>query len=152
MSKNFLLVVILLLSCLTIANAQTLRGSIGRGIIRRGAAAKATVILDIPDGVHTNSSRPASEYLIPTRLTVSGAELKIGAVMYPRGKNVKFEFSDEPLNVYEHRAAFNFIVAVPKNYKANTVSIHAIVDYQACTNEVCYPPKKKEITLTAKVR
>ena len=152
MNKNIFLAVIFSLFCLTIADAQTLRGTIGKGVVRRGAAAKATVILDIPDGIHTNSSRPKSEYLIPTRLKVSGARLKIGTVMYPRGTDKKFEFSEEPLNVYEHRAAFNFIVAVPKTYRGEAIKVLATINYQACTNEVCYPPKKLEITLTAKVK
>lgn len=152
MIKNFSFAVILTFAFLTITNAQTLSGSIGKGFIKRGGAAKTTVILNIPDGVHTNSSRPNSEYLIPTSVKISSSGVKLGTVMYPRGKNKKFEFSEEPLNIYERRAAFNFIVAVPKNYKGNTVNIRAVVDYQACTSEVCYPPKKQEIILTAKVR
>lgn len=151
-TKKILFAVIFTLFFLTIAKAQSVSGSIGKGIIRRGGAAKATVVLNIPDGVHTNSSRPNSEYSVPTTVKVRGAGVKIGTVLYPRGKNKKFEFSEEPLNVYERRAAFNFIVAVPKNYKGNEIKVSAIVDYQACTNEVCYPPKKQEIILTAKVR
>jgi thiol:disulfide interchange protein len=72
--------------------------------------------------------------------------------MYPRGKNRKFGFSEDTLNVYENRAVFNFNVSVPANYKGNAVKVRAVVRYQACTDEVCYPPKNKEITLTAQVR
>ena len=31
------------------------------------------------------------------------------------------------------------------------VSVRVAVKYQACTDEVCYPPKTKEVTLTARV-
>ncbi|MGI8469541.1 MAG: protein-disulfide reductase DsbD domain-containing protein [Pyrinomonadaceae bacterium] len=152
MTKKILFALIFSFVFMTAANAQSLSGSIGNGIIRRGGAAKATVVLNIPNGVHTNSSRPNSEYSVPTSVKISSAGVKLGTVMYPRGKNKKFEFSDEPLNVYEHRAAFYFIIAVPKNYKGNIIKVSAIIDYQACTTEVCYPPKKQEIVLTAKVR
>jgi hypothetical protein len=37
-------------------------------------------------------------------------------------------------------------------FKGNAVKVRAVVRYQACTDEVCYPPKNKEITLTAKVK
>ena len=152
MNKKIFFAIVFSMFFLTVAKAQSLNGSIGSGGIKRGGAAKATVILNIPEELHINSSRPNSEYSVPTHVSVSSPGIKIGAVMYPRGMNKKFGFSDAPLNVYERRAAFNFIVAVPKSYKGNTVKIRAVVDYQACTNEVCYPPKQQEITLTAKVR
>ncbi|MGI8495863.1 MAG: hypothetical protein ACR2L1_11215, partial [Pyrinomonadaceae bacterium] len=82
--------------------AQTFNGSIGA--VRRGGAVKGTIVMDIPGGLHVNSYRPNSEYLIPTVVKVSAPGAKIGTVMYPRGKNRKFEFSDDTLNVYENRA------------------------------------------------
>jgi len=130
-------------------NAQTISGSIGA--VKRGGAAKGTIVMNIPGGLHVNSSRPSSEFAIPTVVNLSAAGVKVGSVMYPRGKNRKFEFSDDTLNVYENRVVFNFNVAVPANYKGNTVKVRAVVRYQACTDQVCYPPKNKEITLTAKV-
>jgi thiol:disulfide interchange protein len=131
-------------------NAQTINGSIGT--IKRGGAAKGTIVMNIPNGLHVNSSRPNTDYAIPTAVKLSAAGAKVGTVMYPRGTNRKFEFSDDTLNVYENRAVFNFNVAVPANFKGNTVKVRAVVRYQACTEQVCYPPKNKEITLTARVR
>jgi len=131
-------------------NAQTINGSIGA--VKRGGAVKGTIVMDIPSGLHVNSSRPNTDYAIPTVVSLSAAGAKVGSVMYPRGKNRKFEFSEDTLNVYENRAVFGFNVAVPANFKGNTVKIRAVVRYQACTEQVCYPPKSKEITLTAKVR
>ncbi len=131
-------------------NAQTVSGSIGA--VKRGGAAKGTIVINIPGGLHVNSSRPNSEFAIPTSVKVSAAGAKVGAVMYPGGKNRKIGFSEDTLNVYENRAVFNFNVSVPANYKGNAVKVRAVVRYQACTDEVCYPPKNKEITLTAQVR
>lgn len=150
--KRILFILISLFAFLTVAKAQTVSGSIGNGAVKRGGLTKATVILNIPDGVHTNSNRPSGEFLLPTSVKISSSGVKIGAVTYPRGKNVKFEFSETPLNVYERRAVFNFSVVVPAKYKGNTIKIRAVVSFQACTNEVCFPPKKEEVTLTAKVK
>lgn len=133
-------------------NAQTVGGSIGRGTVARGASARGTVTLNIPGGLHVNSNRPNSKYAIPTVVKVSGAGVTLSGVTYPRGKNRKFSFSDDTINIYDGRVAFGFNVTVPKGFKGNTIRVRATVRYQACTDEVCYAPKTQEVTLTAKVR
>ncbi len=131
-------------------SAQTITGKIGT--MKRGGATRGTIMINIPSGLHVNSSRPNSEYAIPTVVQVSASGAKVGAVMYPQGRSRKFEFSENSINVYEGLTAFNFNVTVPANFKGNSVKVRAIVRYQACSNEVCYAPKSKEITLTARVR
>lgn len=133
-------------------NAQTISGSIGSGTVSRGSAAKGTIVMNIPGGLHVNSNRPNSEYAIPTVVRVSGTGVKVGRVIYPRGRNRTFGFSENAINVYEGRVAIPFTITVPANFRGNTVRVHATVRYQACTNEVCYPPKSKDVTLTARVR
>ncbi len=145
--------VVLIGSSFFAASAQTVSGSIGKGEMTRGRKAKATVVLEIPHDLHTNSNNPGSEYAIPTTVKITPVSgVKIGAVVYPRGKNKKFEFSEKALNIYEGRVVFTFDVTVPAGYRKPNVKIKATVRYQACTMEVCYPPKSKEITLTANVR
>lgn len=140
---------IFLTSGLIQANAQTVTGSIGA--VKRGGSTKGTVVMNVPGGLHVNSSRPNSEYAIPTVVKVSAVGAKIGGVSYPRGKNRKFAFSEDTINVYEGNTLFGFNLTVPAGFKGNVVKVRAVVRYQACTEEVCYPPKSKEITLTAKV-
>jgi DsbC/DsbD-like thiol-disulfide interchange protein len=134
------------------ASAQTVTGSIAGGKIARGKSAKATVILSIPSGLHVNSSRPGGEYAIPTRVTPRGeGGVQVGAVNYPRGVDRRFAFSERSLNVYEGRVPFTFNVSVPSSYRSSTARVTVAVRYQACTDEVCYAPKTKTITLTARV-
>jgi thiol:disulfide interchange protein len=132
------------------ANAQTVSGSIGT--VTRGSSTKGTITLSIPGGLHVNSSRPNSQYAIPTSVKISAVGAKTSAVSYPRGKNRKFQFSEDTLNVYEGNATFSFNLTVPPSFKGNVVKVRAVVRYQACTDEVCYPPKTKEVTLTARVK
>lgn len=131
------------------ANAQTVSGSVGS--VKRGGSVKGTIVLSLPGGLHANSSRPSGENLIPTSVKITAVGAKVGAVSYPRGRNRKFAFSENTLNVYEGRTAFGFNLTVPASFKGNVVKVRAVVRYQACTDEVCYAPKSKEITLTAKV-
>lgn len=138
--------------CFAAVSAQSVTGSIAGGPIARGKSARATVYLSMPSGLHVNSYRPNSEYAIPTTVKASGRGLTIGPISYPRGRNRKFQFSDESINVYDGRVAFGFNVTVPPGYKRETVKVSVTVKYQACTNEVCYAPKSKNITLTARVK
>jgi DsbC/DsbD-like thiol-disulfide interchange protein len=134
------------------ASGQSVTGSIANGSVTRGTAARGTVVLNIPGGLHVNSSRPNSEYAIATSVRVSSVRgVKVGGVSYPRGHNRKFEFSETALNVYEGRVAFPFTVTVPASFHGETLRVNVSVKYQACTNEVCYPPKTKTVTLTARV-
>jgi DsbC/DsbD-like thiol-disulfide interchange protein len=130
--------------------AQTFSGSIGA--VSRGGTARGTIVMDIPGGLHVNSNRPNSEYAIPTTVRVSATGARIAGIGYPRGKSRRFQFSEDAINVYEGRTVFSFNVRVPANFKGSAVKVRAVVRYQACTDEVCYPPKNKEITLTARVK
>ena len=132
-------------------SAQSVSGSIGNGTAARGKATKATVFLSIPGGLHANSNRPGSEYAIPTTVRASGRGVTVGGISYPRGKNRKFSFSENTINVYEGRVPMTFNVTVPAGYKGDTIRVNVSVKYQACNDEVCYPPKTKEVTLTARV-
>lgn len=131
--------------------AQTVSGSIGNGSVKRGATARGVITLDIPEGLHVNSNQPNNEYAIPTTVKISSSNAIVGRVSYPRGKAKKFSFNEAPIYIYEGRVRFTFPVKVPAKFKGKTVSVRAVVRYQACTDEVCYPPREKEITITAKV-
>jgi len=150
--KKFLFVVLILVFSCAAASAQTVTGSIGKGTVERGKTARGSVVLNIPGGLHVNSSRPASEFAIATVVKVSGASgVRVTGLTYPKGKNRKFAFSENTINVYEGRVSFPFTVTVPPSFKGKTIRVTASVRYQACTDEVCYPPKTTNITLTAAV-
>jgi DsbC/DsbD-like thiol-disulfide interchange protein len=132
-------------------SAQSVSGSLGT--VHKGTAARGTVYLSLPGGTHANSNRPGNEYQIPTVVRVTPPRgVIVGRVSYPAGRNRKFAFSETPINVYEGRVPFTFTVKVPAGYKGETVRITASVRYQACTDEVCYAPKTKTVTLTANVQ
>lgn len=134
------------------ATAQTISGSIGSGTVPRGGSVKGRVVMSIPSDLHVNSRNPKSKYAIPTTVTVTSAEARLSAVNYPAGKTKKFSFSSDPLNVYEGRVTFTFNVAVPASFKGKSVRVRAVVKYQACNDDVCFPPKTKDIVMTVAVK
>ncbi len=144
--------VLILAAFAVLARTQTVTGSIGNGSIRRGTAARGVVELNIPSELHVNSNRPGSEYLIPTVVKLSAKGVRLGRVVYPRGLDRKFQFTTKILNVYEGTVRFPFRVAVPKNFRGRYVTVNAVVELQACTEEVCYPPRTEKVKITARVR
>ncbi len=136
----------------SVANAQTVPVSGNLGTVTRGGTTRGSIVLNIPGNLHVNSNRPNSEYAIPTTVSLSATGAKVSGAIYPRGKNKKFSFSEDTINIYEGRTVINFNVTVPKNFRGNTVRVRAVVKYQACTDEVCYRPMTKTINLTARVR
>ncbi len=151
MKRSLFLSLLFFIFLAAAVNGQSVTGSIGNGTVAKGQTARGTVLMTIPGGLHVNSNRPSSEYAIPTVVTVRGSGVRLGRVTYPRGKNRKFQFSENSINVYEGRVSFPFTVTVPENFRGKTVRVNASVRYQACTDEVCYPPKTKNIVLTARV-
>ncbi|MBC7796730.1 MAG: hypothetical protein H7Z37_07655 [Pyrinomonadaceae bacterium] len=127
-------------------------GSIGNGKLQKGKSATATIVMEIPNGLHVNSRNPGSRYAIPTKITVTGTGLKAGTISYPNGTTKKFTFSEEQLSVYEGRATFRFNVTVPATFKGNVAKLRAVISYQSCSDEVCYRPRTGEVTLSASVR
>lgn len=136
-----------------VANAQTIsvNGSIEKSSVKLGKTGKGSIVLTIPSHLHINSNKPTSEFMIPTEIELNSKEVKNLKIIYPKGKDRKFEFSEEKLNIYEGKTLIPFTFMIPKNLKIKTINIIALVSYQACTDEVCYPPKKTEIVLKAKV-
>jgi DsbC/DsbD-like thiol-disulfide interchange protein len=134
-------------------SGQSVSGSIGNGSVEKGKATRGAVTMSIPGGLHVNSNRPNSEYAIATTVRVStSGGARVSSVTYPRGKNRKFTFSEDSINVYEGRVRFPFTVTVPATFRGTTVRVTATVRSQACTDEVCYAPKTKTVTFTAKVK
>ena len=65
------------------AAAQTVTGSIAGAA--RGKATRGSIVMNIPGGLHVNSNRPASEYAIPTTVSLTGAGVRVGRVPFAAG-------------------------------------------------------------------
>lgn len=115
---------------------------------QQGRVVEAAVVLDIPSGFHVNANRVSNKFSIPTTIKLEAPNgVRLGAVAFPRGKVQKLAFSEEPLALYEGRPVIRFNVTFPANFQTGVTELRAKVRYQACNNEVCYPPTTREITM-----
>jgi DsbC/DsbD-like thiol-disulfide interchange protein len=119
---------------------------------QQGSTFQAAIVFDIPEGMHVNSNRPLGKYAIATTVKVAPENgLKVTPVVYPAGKVRTFRFGqgtpEEKLAVYEGRAVARFNVTVPANSQLGVAHVRASVRFQACNDEVCFPPATRELDL-----
>jgi DsbC/DsbD-like thiol-disulfide interchange protein len=120
--------------------------------VQAGRLINASLIVDIPSGYHMNAHEPISRFALPTKIEVPLPEgYKLGPISYPRAVVRKFGFSDERLGVYEKHAVIRFSLRIPAKERERTTTLKAILNYQSCSNEVCFPPRKQEATVVFKV-
>jgi DsbC/DsbD-like thiol-disulfide interchange protein len=128
-------------------------GSFQSSSVKRGGVARAQVTVEIPEGYHINANRPLGKYAIPTVLKISApAGVRVSPVIYPRAVVRQFKFSNERLAVYEGRAVIHFNVTVPASYKGERVELKANLRFQSCNDEVCFPPKTRDLEMAIDVR
>lgn len=123
-------------------------GSLAPDKIRKGRVVRATVVMDIPAGLHVQSSRPLDKYLIPTKLDVETPPgMTVGTITYPRPVMRNLKFSKSAVAVYEGRAMIRFNVTVPQNYNGSSGEIKGKLRFQACNDESCFPPVTREVKM-----
>jgi hypothetical protein len=126
----------------------TVSGSLAPDKIKKGRTVRGSVVMDIPRGLHVQSSRPLDKYLIATKLdleTPSG--MKVGPVSYPRAVMRNLKFSKGAVAVYEGRAVLRFAVTVPPSYGGSSGEIKGKLRFQACNDEACFPPVTREVKM-----
>ena len=123
-------------------------GSIAPDKIKKGRIVKASVVIDIPKGLHVQSSRPLDKYLIATKLDVeTPSGMKVGPIIYPRPVMRNLKFSKSAVAVYEGRAILRFNVTVPANYSGSSGEIKGKLRFQACNDDACFPPVTREVKM-----
>jgi thioredoxin:protein disulfide reductase len=123
-------------------------GSIAPDKVNKGRVARASVVMDIPSGLHVQSSRPLDKFLVATKLDIeTPSGMKAGPISYPRALMRNLKFSKGTVAVYEGRAVLRFNVTVPANYSGSSGEIKGRLRFQACNDESCFPPVTREVKM-----
>ncbi|HUQ94829.1 MAG TPA: protein-disulfide reductase DsbD domain-containing protein [Bryobacteraceae bacterium] len=114
---------------------------------KKNTVVTAKLDLQLRNGFHVNSNKPADDYLIPLRLTWSAGPLELQEVAYPKPRLEKYEFSEKPLSVYS--GVFEVVTRfkVPASAAPGMQMISGKLRYQACSDKECFPPKTIEVRL-----
>ena len=130
------------------ANDINVNGSLAPDKIKKGRVVRASVVMDIPNGLHVQSSKPLDKFLVATKLDVeTPSGMQVGPISYPRALMRKLKFSKNTVAVYEGRLILRFNVTVPANYSAGSGEIKGKLRFQACNDESCFPPVTREVKM-----
>lgn len=122
------------------------------GDVRAGGTVKATLKVVLPANVHVQSNKPRDPLFIPTELTIEPpAGVTAGKIVYPAASDLKQEGQKQPLAVYGHEFTVSLTLTVAKGQAPGEVVVPGKFRYQACDEQVCYPPKKADTQWTLKV-
>ena len=120
--------------------------------IKRGGAAQLAVIVEVDDGYHINSSRPAEKYLIATSLKIERmAGLTTTPVTYPKAKLEKFEFSKKPLSVFDGKSVLRVTARALPSLAPGSQTLKGKLTVQACNNQQCLRPQTIEVNIPLQV-
>ena len=130
------------------ASDVNVSGSIAPDKIKKGHVVRATVVMDIPGGLHVQSNRPLDKYLVATKLDVeTPSGMNVGPISYPRAVMRNLKFSKGAVAVFEGRAVMRFNVTVPASYNGSSGEIKGKLRFQACNDESCFPPVTREVKM-----
>ncbi len=116
--------------------------------VARGSSIQMAVILDIGTGWHVNSHTPTHDYLIGTSFDLGPKEGYIVTdIRYPKGKMMKFDFSEDSLEVYEGRVPIFVSLKVSDKLAASKDTLFGTVQVQACNNQICLAPSAIPVVL-----
>lgn len=120
--------------------------------IQKGGEIKIAVKATIEETWHINSHKPNEEFLIPTVLEIpNDFGITIVSEKYPGAKNIRFEFSDQPVAVYEGEILLGAVIKIPDNIELGNYDLVVRLSYQACNNQSCLAPAEVQDTVSIEV-
>jgi cytochrome c biogenesis protein CcdA len=114
--------------------------------VRPGGTIRAAFRYELSKKYHVNSDRPRDEYQIPTQLTVTAPPgLTVARVVYPDAIELKTQFSEEPLDVFESTFVIGVVLEAGDDLEPDAYLLDASLVYQACDDVMCLAPATHEM-------
>lgn len=127
-------------------NVLSVEGKANFEKLQAGTELKVALIVNINTEWHINSDKPNDEYLIPTKMSIkSENDFTLGKVIYPKPHDIDLAFSEQPVSVFEGESKFFGLVQVPKELAVGNYDFEIILEYQACNDQTCLPPKRVKV-------
>jgi cytochrome c biogenesis protein CcdA len=106
-----------------------------------GGIVRVALQVTLPEGLHVQSDAPRDPSLIPTVLMVEPpAGVTVDQVVYPAAKDFVMAGQAEPLAVFDHAFTVGARLTVAPNVAPGDVTVPVRLRYQACNDEMCFPP------------
>ena len=117
--------------------------------VHSGSEIKLAIQASVDKTWHINSNKPNEDFLIPSGITVveSKKNVTLTKTIFPDAKNITLGFSDKPLSVFEGDVLFGGLLKISDSAMTGDYTLIVTLDYQACNNATCLPPKSVSDTL-----
>jgi len=124
------------------SNLVTIKTIFNKENLKTGDERKITVKVTVEDEWHINSNKPNDDFLIPTILKITANNLtpEVTSIKYPVAAELKFDFSEKPVSVYEKDFLIEAKIEIPESAKPGAYKLNVTLNYQACNNSTCLPP------------
>ena len=120
--------------------------------VKAGAPTALALVIEIDNGYHINSNRPADKNLIATALKFDRLPgFRVSPVVFPKAKLQKFEFSPKPLSVFEGKAVLKVTVWLLPALAGQALTLKGKLTVQACNNQVCLRPQTLDVEIPLEV-
>jgi hypothetical protein len=118
-----------------------------------GGKCRVLVQLQIADGWHVHANPPGdAEIDIATEVEIdSKLELELKNLRYPAGKKTDRGPDEKPQLLYTGKVSVFGEIEVPAATAGRRDDVVLLVNYQACNDKKCLPPKKLKLTLPVSV-
>jgi len=117
-----------------------------------GSDVRFVLAVEIEGEYHINCPVPADEFLIPTRITIEELPgFVFGEPIYPPPVKKTYEFSEEPMSVYEGAIHIGIPARAAAGVLPGRHHLEVTLSYQPCDHMACYPPEEKVFGLDVTV-
>jgi len=148
------LIVGLPLSAMAQPSGKVVKVSTGEAVykIKRGAPSQITVVLDIDEGYHINSNRPAEKFLVGTAFKLDPAPgFSSTPVTYPKARLQKFPFSPKPMAIFDGKTVLKLTLRALPAAAAGPQTLKGKLTIQACNQEHCLRPQTVDVNIPVEV-
>lgn len=123
-----------------------------QNVIPAGTSSQIAVLMNLEETWKVNSNQPRQDFLIGTQLNISGTNhLTATGFQYPAVNTYNFEFSQQPVDVYEGAAPIIFSLFASETIEPGPYELNGNLRIQACDNEVCLAPVTIDITIPVEI-
>lgn len=146
---KYLISVFLLVFAVSAAFSQqyvTVKASPSKKEFTASEPIKINVNATVQSGFHINAHKISDEDLIPTTVSVESSDFKISNSSWPASELYKFSFSETELEVYAGSFTIGLTLKANEDIKPGTYEISGAVNYQACNDRACFPPKSADFS------
>jgi thiol:disulfide interchange protein DsbD len=113
----------------------------------QGSQFNVVIKANIEDTWHINSHTPNDDFLIASTIVSDDPRFPFAKVIFPTPKDLDFEFSDNPVSVFEGTIRIGISINIDENMPVGNYKIPITLRYQACNDQTCLPPTNITDTL-----